>query len=278
MGWCEPDQLMRNADLALYRAKGDGRGSYCFFEPDMDAQLQERSAMECDMRKALVAGQFELYYQPIVSFDRDEIRGVEALIRWHHPEKGMLAPGQFIPLAEEIGFIMPLGEWVLRDACATAAQWPDPFEFKLTVHAPTGALAVLVIVALVDRPDICSMDDFVKRFAQREIVAAILLRQNSDTRLFIDGADGLSVIVVIVPVIVERAHQNGNAQKLLRELDLGQVIEDKLKRSGLCIFILVLSAPSPAMPMLVRTMPKMSNASRRTSSGLTTCGFPSGCE
>ncbi|HWB45190.1 MAG TPA: PAS-domain containing protein [Hyphomicrobiaceae bacterium] len=120
-----PDQLMRNADLALYRAKGDGRGTYCFFEPEMDAQMQARRAMEYDLRKALPAGEFELHYQPIVSLKTNEVSGFEALIRWHHPERGMVSPGKFIPLAEEIGFINPLGEWTIRQACATAAKWPE---------------------------------------------------------------------------------------------------------------------------------------------------------
>ena len=119
-----PDQLMRNADLALYRAKGDGRGTYRFFEPEMDAQMQARRAMEYDLRKALAAGEFELHYQPVVNLASNEISGFEALIRWRHPEKGMISPGAFIPLAEEIGFIVPLGEWAIRQACATAATWP----------------------------------------------------------------------------------------------------------------------------------------------------------
>jgi len=119
-----PDQLVRNADLALYRAKGDGRGTYRIFEPDMDAQMRERRALEYDLRKALPDRQFELHYQPIVNLASDEITGFEALIRWHHPERGPVPPCTFIPIAEEIGFIVPLGEWALREACATAAQWP----------------------------------------------------------------------------------------------------------------------------------------------------------
>jgi diguanylate cyclase (GGDEF)-like protein len=119
-----PDVLMRNADLALYRAKADGRGAFCFFEAAMDAQMQERRSMEVDLRRALAAGQFELYYQPIVSLATNEISGFEALIRWRHPTKGLILPSAFIPLAEEIGFIVPLGEWAVRQACATAATWP----------------------------------------------------------------------------------------------------------------------------------------------------------
>ncbi len=119
-----PDKLLRNADLALYRAKGDGRGTFRFFEPAMDLQMQTRRIMERDLRKALPSGEFELYYQPVVNLASNEISGFEALIRWNHPEKGLVSPATFIPLAEEIGFIVPIGEWVIRQACTTAAQWP----------------------------------------------------------------------------------------------------------------------------------------------------------
>jgi diguanylate cyclase (GGDEF)-like protein/PAS domain S-box-containing protein len=119
-----PDQVIRNADLALYRAKGEGRATFCFFEPEMDAQMQARRALEYDMRKALHAGEFELYYQPIINIKSNDISGFEALIRWRHPTKGIVPPSDFIRLAEEIGFIVPLGEWAIRQACATAASWP----------------------------------------------------------------------------------------------------------------------------------------------------------
>ncbi|MBX9591636.1 MAG: EAL domain-containing protein [Hyphomonadaceae bacterium] len=119
-----PDQLLRNADLALYRAKDDGRGMYCFFEPEMDARVQARRGMEYDLRRALVEGEFELHYQPAVNIEDNTISGFEALIRWRHPRKGMIAPSTFIPVAEENGFVIPLGEWVLRQACAAAATWP----------------------------------------------------------------------------------------------------------------------------------------------------------
>jgi diguanylate cyclase (GGDEF)-like protein len=130
-----PDRLLRNADLALYRAKGDGRGTFRFFEPAMDLQMQTRRIMERDLRKALPAGEFELYYQPVVNLKSSEISGFEALIRWNHPDKGIVSPAAFIPLAEEIGFIVPIGEWVVRQACATAAQWPGDLHVAVNISA-----------------------------------------------------------------------------------------------------------------------------------------------
>jgi diguanylate cyclase (GGDEF)-like protein len=130
-----PDELLRNADLALYRAKGDGRGTFRFFEREMDLQMQARRIMEQDLRKALPAGEFELYYQPIVDLANNEINGFEALIRWNHPTQGMIAPNTFIPLAEEIGFIVPIGEWVIRQACATAALWPEDIHVAVNISA-----------------------------------------------------------------------------------------------------------------------------------------------
>ena len=130
-----PDKLLRNADLALYRAKSDGRGTFRFFEPVMDLQMQTRRIMEQDLRKALPAGEFELHYQPVVNLASKEISGFEALIRWNHPSKGLISPADFIPLAEEIGFIVPMGEWVIRQACATAARWPDDLHVAVNISA-----------------------------------------------------------------------------------------------------------------------------------------------
>jgi len=130
-----PDKLLRNADLALYRAKGDGRGTFRFFEPAMDLQMQTRRILEQELRKALPAGEFELYYQPVVNLVSNEISGFEALLRWHHPTQGMIAPATFIPLAEEIGFIVPLGEWVIRQACAAAARWPGDLRVAVNISA-----------------------------------------------------------------------------------------------------------------------------------------------
>ena len=120
----EADELLKNADMALYGAKGDGRGVYRFFEADMDARMKDRRVLEMALRKAFDNGEFELYYQPVVNLDKGQVRCCEALLRWHHPERGMVSPAEFIPIAEEIGLIVALGEWVIRQACEDAAKWP----------------------------------------------------------------------------------------------------------------------------------------------------------
>jgi diguanylate cyclase (GGDEF)-like protein len=118
-----PDELLKKADLALYRAKADGRGTYRFFETGMDARAQARRLLELDLRAALPRDEFEVYYQPIRDVARDRVVAFEALVRWNHPLRGMIAPVNFIPLAEETGLIVPLGDWVLRRACADAVGW-----------------------------------------------------------------------------------------------------------------------------------------------------------
>ena len=128
----EPDGLLKAADMALYGAKADGRGTYRFFEAAMDMRMKARRELEIALRRALAAGQFELHYQPLVNVDSKRITGCEALLRWNHPERGMIPPAEFIPVAEEIGLIVPLGEWVLRKACLDAASWPD--DIKVAVN------------------------------------------------------------------------------------------------------------------------------------------------
>ena len=119
------DTLIKNADLAMYGAKADGRRTYRFFEPAMDASAKARLALEQDLRQALADGGFEIHYQPLVDLRSDRVTGCEALVRWRHPERGMISPAEFIPVAEDTGLIVELGEWVLRTACAEAAHWPD---------------------------------------------------------------------------------------------------------------------------------------------------------
>ena len=120
----DANELLKNADMALYGAKADGRGVYRFFEAHMDARMKERRALEVALRRAFDNDEFELYYQPMLNLDKGDIRCCEALLRWHHPERGMVSPVEFIPVAEEIGLIVALGERVIRWACEEAAQWP----------------------------------------------------------------------------------------------------------------------------------------------------------
>jgi diguanylate cyclase (GGDEF)-like protein len=129
----EFEQILKNADMALYRAKSEGRGTHRFFEAAMDANVKVRRALEVDLRKALDNGELELYYQPIVNLARNAVSGCEALVRWRHPVRGMVSPAEFIPIAEETGLIVSIGEWVLRTACAEAAKWPSHIKVAVNV-------------------------------------------------------------------------------------------------------------------------------------------------
>ena len=126
-------RLLRNADLALYEAKSRGRGQFVAFRTELDVRALARRSLEIDLRRALAMNEFELHYQPQIDLESDTIVGFEALLRWRHPERGLVSPADFIPLAEEIGFIVPLGEWVLREACRQAARWPHHVSIAVNV-------------------------------------------------------------------------------------------------------------------------------------------------
>jgi diguanylate cyclase (GGDEF)-like protein len=147
MDGSEPDQLLKNADMALYGAKADGRGTYRFFEPEMDARMKVRRDLEMNLRNALVNNELELYYQPLVNLQTNEISAFEALLRWHHPERGMISPADFIPIAEETGLIIPVGEWVLRTACKETVNWPD--DVKVAVNLSPAQLKSRNLVQIV---------------------------------------------------------------------------------------------------------------------------------
>ena len=121
----ELDQLIKNADLAMYGAKADGRRTYRFFEPEMDARAKARLTMEHDLRQAIVGWRLRDPLPAAGRSRRNEVSGCEALLRWRHPERGMISPAEFIPVAEDTGLIVELGDWVLQTACAEAANWPD---------------------------------------------------------------------------------------------------------------------------------------------------------
>ncbi len=131
----DPETLMKNADMALYRAKANGRGTFCFFDPVMNAQAQTRHAMEVGLRAALANAEFELFFQPIVNAHTEALNRFEALVRWRHPQRGLLDPVDFLPFAEEIGLMIPIGEWVLRQSCRAAAAWPSDIVVAVNLSA-----------------------------------------------------------------------------------------------------------------------------------------------
>ena len=118
------DTLLKNADMALYRAKAEGRAAWRFFEPEMDAQAQARRSLELDLRDAVASGAFEVHYQPLINLRTHRITTCEALLRWPHPTRGMVLPGEFIQVAEEMGLLVEIGNWVLHQACAECIKWP----------------------------------------------------------------------------------------------------------------------------------------------------------
>lgn len=137
------DELLKNADLALYRAKSEGKGTYHFFEASLDEEARRRRQLELDLARAVREGDFELHFQPLYSMTQQRLKGFEALIRWNHPERGRISPADFIPLAEETGLIIPIGEWVIREACAQAAAWPGELSVAVNISPRQFASPVL---------------------------------------------------------------------------------------------------------------------------------------
>ncbi len=168
------DQLIKNADLAMYGAKAEGRRTHRFFEPSMDASAKARLTMEQDLRQALVYGGFEVHYQPLVDLRTNEVSGCEALLRWRHPERGMVSPAEFIPIAEDTGLINELGDWVLRTACNEAATWPAHVRVAVNVspvQLKCDTLALRIASAL-------AASGLDPRRLEIEITEAVLIRDD----------------------------------------------------------------------------------------------------
>ncbi len=145
--------LAKNADLALYRAKHDGHGSFRFFEAAMDAEARKRRQMELDLREAISGGQLSLMFQPLFNLAESRVSAFEALLRWNHPERGLVSPVDFIPLAEDTGLIVPIGEWVVREACRVARSWPDHVRIAVNVSPVqfrNPGLAAVILQALTE--------------------------------------------------------------------------------------------------------------------------------
>jgi diguanylate cyclase (GGDEF)-like protein len=187
------DQLLKQADMALYRAKGDGRGTFRYFEPEMDALVKARRELELDLRDALANGQFELYYQPLMNLERNEFSGCEALLRWCHPRRGMISPTEFIPVAEDTGLIIKIGEWVIRNACAEAATWPGDVTVAVNVSPVQFKEQTLVLTVA----DALAKSGLSPRRLEVEITEAVLLRDDDTTLANLHQLRALGVRIVM---------------------------------------------------------------------------------
>ena len=187
------DQLLKQADMALYRAKGDGRGTFRYFEPEMDALVKARRELELDLRDALANRQFELYYQPLMNLERNEFSGCEALLRWCHPRRGMISPTEFIPVAEDTGLIIKIGEWVIRNACAEAATWPGDVTVAVNVSPVQFKEQTLVLTVA----DALAKSGLSPRRLEVEITEAVLLRDDDTTLANLHQLRALGVRIVM---------------------------------------------------------------------------------
>ena len=187
------EDLFKNADLAMYAAKSDGRRTYRFFVPELDARLKTRRQLELDLRQALARGQLEIHYQPLVELATDTVAGCEALLRWYHPERGMISPAEFIPVAEDTGLINEIGDWVLKRACAEAAGWPGHIRLAVNVSPVqfrTKTLALRVATAL--RESGLSPDRL-----ELEITEAVLIRDDDEALVILHQLRDLGVRIAL---------------------------------------------------------------------------------
>jgi diguanylate cyclase (GGDEF)-like protein len=189
----DPDRLMKNADLALYRCKAEGRGTYHFFEPNMDARMQDRRALELDLRKALVNDEFTLNYQPIINLKTGKISACEALIRWRHPERGIVPPMDFIPIAEETGLIVSIGDWVLQRACADAVEWPGDFAVAVNVSPAQFKRGKFVRTVA----DALEKTGLPACRLELEITELVLIQKNNSARLVLHQLKELGVSIAM---------------------------------------------------------------------------------
>jgi diguanylate cyclase (GGDEF)-like protein len=189
----DSETLLRNADLALYRAKEAGRGTYAFFEESLNERAQQRRQIETDLRMAIERGEFELYYQPLFDLEHNRICSFEALIRWNHPTRGQISPAEFVPVAEDTGLIVPIGAWVIREACRQAAHWPEHVRIAVNVSAVQfhrGSLHETILAAL-------AASNLAPARLEVEITESIFLDGGETTLKLLHSLRGLGVRIAL---------------------------------------------------------------------------------
>jgi diguanylate cyclase (GGDEF)-like protein len=188
------DALLKNADLALYRAKLDGRGTWRFFEPEMDAHMQTRRRLELDLRQAVAAEQFEMHYQPVVDLRTGQVSGLEALLRWRHPQQGLVSPSDFIPLAEETGLIGAIGEWVLWRACTDAVNWSKHVKIAVNISAVqfrAGNKLVAMLKTVLEASELPAAR------LELEVTETAMLQDTEETLATLHGMQALGVGIAL---------------------------------------------------------------------------------
>jgi diguanylate cyclase (GGDEF)-like protein/PAS domain S-box-containing protein len=186
-------ELMKRADMALYQAKAEGRSTFCFFEPAMDAAMKARRKLDTDLRSALAGNAFEMFYQPVVDLRSGEIVGVEGLLRWHHPEIGMVSPADFIPVAEETGLIGPIGEWVIRQVCADAVNWPGHIRVALNL-SPVQLRSQHLVATIVNA---LATSGIAPSRLELEITEDVLLKHNQENLAVLEQLRRLGARIVM---------------------------------------------------------------------------------
>ncbi len=189
----DPDVLLKNADMALYAAKAAGRNTWRFFEQDMDERARHRLSVHSDLLGALDRSEFELHYQPQIQMRTGRLAGFEALIRWHHPQRGLVAPNDFIPLAEETGLILPIGQWALEQACRAAMRWPDDMHVAVNVSAVQFARGAVVDVVR----DALERSGLEPRRLEIEITESLLIHDSAAARETLGALRALGIGIAL---------------------------------------------------------------------------------